>query len=203
MANSTKKKKSPSDRIKKAALDLFCQFGFESVSVRDIALKANINVSMISYYFNSKENLYQALFKDYFKVENDFYDVDNPLEQLLNLIDFYLKTNCSNWQLFNIICQEAGKSNNSLLSTEIFCLKESYKNIFSKILNKGFSANIFTIHNSYYIFDLLIGSANQFLFEQISQYKSSGNKNELVIDYKPFFDFQKKIIENILIKNAS
>ena len=41
---------------------LFAQKGFAGTSVRDIAQAADVNVSMISYYFGSKEKLIEALF---------------------------------------------------------------------------------------------------------------------------------------------
>lgn len=41
---------------------LFAMKGFAGTSVRDIAQEADVNVSMISYYFGSKEKLIEALF---------------------------------------------------------------------------------------------------------------------------------------------
>jgi AcrR family transcriptional regulator len=41
---------------------LFAAKGFSATSVRDISQEADINVSMISYYFGSKEKLIEALF---------------------------------------------------------------------------------------------------------------------------------------------
>src|SRR5690606_5092705 len=42
------------------ARDLFAEHGFDGVSVRAICSKANCNVSAISYYFGSKEELFHA-----------------------------------------------------------------------------------------------------------------------------------------------
>ena len=44
---------SPKNRIKNQAKLLFAIYGFESVSTREISEKANVNISMISYYFGS------------------------------------------------------------------------------------------------------------------------------------------------------
>ncbi len=49
-------------QIIEVAERLFAQKGFAGTSVRDIAQEADINVSMISYYFGSKEKLIEALF---------------------------------------------------------------------------------------------------------------------------------------------
>jgi AcrR family transcriptional regulator len=47
-------------RILDAALELFSHGGYDKVSVRDIALAAQVNVASISYYFGGKPGLYRA-----------------------------------------------------------------------------------------------------------------------------------------------
>jgi AcrR family transcriptional regulator len=42
---------------------LFAAKGFSATSVRDISHEADINVSMVSYYFGSKDKLIEALFE--------------------------------------------------------------------------------------------------------------------------------------------
>lgn len=44
---------------------LFSEFGFEGVSTREIAKAAEVNISLISYYFEGKEGLYLAVFEDF------------------------------------------------------------------------------------------------------------------------------------------
>ena len=47
-------------RLLQAAIQLFAAHGFESVSIRQIAKAAETNSAMISYYFGSKQKLYEA-----------------------------------------------------------------------------------------------------------------------------------------------
>lgn len=47
--------------ILNAARSLFAKKGFEAVSVREIAKESSQNISMISYYFGSKEGLYKEI----------------------------------------------------------------------------------------------------------------------------------------------
>lgn len=54
------------NRIMQVALKLFVQKGYETVGVRDIAARAQVNLSMINYYFGSKKGLYQSLLNYYF-----------------------------------------------------------------------------------------------------------------------------------------
>jgi len=48
------------------ATKLFATRGFAAVSVRELTDAAQVNVSTISYYFNGKEGLYQAVLKEQF-----------------------------------------------------------------------------------------------------------------------------------------
>jgi len=43
---------------------LFAKNGYEAVSIRQLASEAGMNVAMVSYYFGSKEKLFEALLED-------------------------------------------------------------------------------------------------------------------------------------------
>jgi AcrR family transcriptional regulator len=49
-------------KIMEAAEKLMADKGFDGTSVRDIAEMAGINLAMVSYYFGSKEKLFEAMF---------------------------------------------------------------------------------------------------------------------------------------------
>ncbi|TFW17211.1 DUF1956 domain-containing protein [Massilia arenosa] len=53
------------ERLLLAAMKLFAERGFASVSTREIALAAGANVAAISYYFGDKAGLYRAAFREY------------------------------------------------------------------------------------------------------------------------------------------
>ncbi len=50
-------------RLIEAAEKLFSEKGFDGTSVRDLTSEADCNVAAINYYFGSKENLYQQVFR--------------------------------------------------------------------------------------------------------------------------------------------
>lgn len=85
--------------IQEVAIDLFSKKGYHSTSIRDIAIEAKLNSSMVSYYFQSKENLYISLFKtfevDYLKEFDDhsiFQTEDEALKKFIsNSIEFGAK----------------------------------------------------------------------------------------------------------------
>ncbi len=52
------------EKIKEVAAELFSQRGYDGVSVRDIVMKAKVNLGAITYHFGGKENLYRELIVD-------------------------------------------------------------------------------------------------------------------------------------------
>ncbi|RDU67494.1 hypothetical protein CQA53_00230 [Helicobacter didelphidarum] len=46
------------------ATELFSAKGYEATSTREITQKANVNLSMIAYYFKNKEGLYRAILEE-------------------------------------------------------------------------------------------------------------------------------------------
>lgn len=51
----------------KAAIPLFAKKGYSGTSVKDIADKAGVNVSLVSYHFDGKEGLYRTCIEDFGK----------------------------------------------------------------------------------------------------------------------------------------
>ena len=52
---------APRDRIVTAAEALFARKGFHGVPLREIAREAGINVNLVSYYFPTKDNLFDTV----------------------------------------------------------------------------------------------------------------------------------------------
>lgn len=51
-----------------AARQLFAQHGYDGVSLRDIAIRANCNVALVSRYFGGKEKLFQEAVSEGFNL---------------------------------------------------------------------------------------------------------------------------------------
>ena len=58
-----RRKEQKKDDIRKAALDLFMQYGFKKVSIHDISGKANVSPVTIYNHFGSKDNLVRDVIK--------------------------------------------------------------------------------------------------------------------------------------------
>ncbi len=53
------------EKLIRAAMELFAEYGYDKVSIRQLAAAAGVNSSMISYYFNGKSGLYEAVIKEF------------------------------------------------------------------------------------------------------------------------------------------
>lgn len=79
-------------RIFKVATELFANNGFDGTSIREICKKSDINISMISYYFGGKKELYEKI-------------VSNIVEKVIS----YMKSNMQFKELpqdFNFLNKE-------------------------------------------------------------------------------------------------
>lgn len=82
MAERTSSSDTRAELIK-AAKSVFARHGYEGATVKEIADTASVNVSMVSYYFESKEGLYRACLEEFGKDRLQFAQkILNPPESL-------------------------------------------------------------------------------------------------------------------------
>ncbi|MBP1968909.1 AcrR family transcriptional regulator [Virgibacillus natechei] len=97
------KKNASKQKVIDAASSLFFQKGFSGTSVRDISEKATVNVSLISYYFKSKQGLleyavtqyyeaYLATMEEVIEQQGSLSPIDN-LKELISSIIHYKQSN--------------------------------------------------------------------------------------------------------------
>lgn len=105
--NSTKQK------VVDAASALFFQKGFHGTSVRDIADKASVNVSLISYYFKSKQGLLEYAVMTYYEqffecIETALTKINeqSSLEKLKKLTEVIIQYRQERYQLALFIQRE-------------------------------------------------------------------------------------------------
>lgn len=98
--------KKTEEKIVKVATELFAKNGFDGTSIRDICKKADVNISMISYYFGGKKELYEKIVtgivekvicymksKMQFKelpANFDFLDREQKINMLFKLLDMMI-----------------------------------------------------------------------------------------------------------------
>ncbi|MCP8617132.1 forespore capture DNA-binding protein RefZ [Salirhabdus salicampi] len=136
--------KPTKEKVADTAVQLFYTKGFHGTSVRDIAKKASVNVSMISYYFKNKQGLLEYLVVRYYEeyldvVEQQIFErnLHEDVSDFLYLIDAIIQYKQKHHQFTCFIQRELSFDNmfiRELLVT--YLAKEQYllQNAFYSIL---------------------------------------------------------------------
>jgi AcrR family transcriptional regulator len=137
-------------QIIEVAERLFAQKGFAGTSVRDIAQEADVNVSMISYYFGSKEKLIEALFQ--FRMNESRSRLETlitndelvPMQKINLLIDSVIDRLMGNQCFHNIMLRETLSSErNPAISEHIMKLKMRNIELMQQLIMEGQAAGVF------------------------------------------------------------
>jgi AcrR family transcriptional regulator len=124
---------SSKDRVIQASVSLFNTKGYDGTSVRDIAENANVNVSIISYYFKNKKGLLEYLISSYLdqyiKVMEDVMHTDNhnAKDCLFQMIKAIIQFQSENRHLSRFVFREMTLDN--VLTREVmstYLAKEKY-----------------------------------------------------------------------------
>lgn len=79
-------------KLLKVAEALFAQYGFDGASTRLITEESGMNVSMVNYYFGSKEALYLAIFESRLKqLKDELARIDRLTLKANEKLEFFLK----------------------------------------------------------------------------------------------------------------
>lgn len=84
-----KKDTSTEEKIRQAAREVFISKGYDGCSTREIASAAGLNVALVNYYFRSKKQLFEAIFKstmeEFMLVARETFMLDQPLEMKVRI----------------------------------------------------------------------------------------------------------------------
>lgn len=141
-------RKNSKDSIVEAAIHLFNTKGFTGTTIRDIAHKANSNVSNISYYFQNKHGLLEYCFTKYFEayvaeLEKAFLIFDQGAKLTLkNMTENIINFHSNNLQLTRLILREMSIDSQTvreIMST--YFTKEKY--YFKSVIEEGITTGEF------------------------------------------------------------
>ncbi|MBN1498883.1 MAG: TetR/AcrR family transcriptional regulator, partial [Spirochaetes bacterium] len=94
MKKKNKDSLNSQEKIIKAAVEEFAEFGFGGARVDRIAENAGLNKAMIYYHYKSKEVLYESIIKNFTSkifenISNVPFEGVSPSEQLFSIINSY------------------------------------------------------------------------------------------------------------------
>lgn len=139
-------------KIIEAARELFYEKGFTGVTVRDIAGKAEVNLALLHYYFRTKENIFEIVFKEaftlLFRKLNRALSLDVDLfEKIKLIISSYITTASKYPQLASFIMHELSV-NADFVWKSIYANKEkgsvnvNYEKFFQTVIDGGENGTI-------------------------------------------------------------
>ena len=155
---------------------LFAKNGFDGTSVRDIAKEAGINVAMINYYFESKENLLELIVKrgaDAYKLIPEVYNTEeDSFKRLDKFIDHYIDSKFDTKDVYHLLLTEA-KIKKRLSSSAVFKeLRSHNTQLIKEVIDYGHARGDFRYYDPILIHSTMIGTymnfkMNRSLYEEL------------------------------------
>ena len=130
-------------QIMEAAEKLFAAKGFDGTSVRDIAVAADVNLAMISYYFGSKEKLMETMFRyrsDIFKLQLESMIRNkelNPFEKVNMLIDQYIEKLMNQQSFHRVMVREQMVNSDGPIPGLIAEMKKQNQELIGQLILEG------------------------------------------------------------------
>lgn len=149
--NFSNKMVSKEENILLNAEKLFAEKGFDGTSTREISKAAQVNIAMISYYFGSKEKLFESIFE--YRMKESF-DIANSITQQTNLnawekmeliINSYVQRVQNLRNFYLILQREQINFKNPRIVQYIKKTKINFLEVYVEVIEKGVSDG--TFHN--------------------------------------------------------
>lgn len=192
---------SKEENILFAAEKLFAEKGFEGTSTREIAKDANVNISMISYYFGSKEKLYEKLV-EYRMNEGQFFSKDllgrtdiNEWQKIEKVIDQFSYKIRTQKCFYRIMQREQLHTKNPQIVEFLKQTKMGFLSMYSQILESGLKNGIFTKNPPIYLLHSTVSGTLFYAFNAKEMYKEFLNEteDEEAFDEKYYTELNKHI----------
>ncbi len=136
------------EQILEVAEALFAEHGYEGTSVRTLATKAHINVAMVSYYFGSKEKLFEALVEyraggAHEKLQSLNQKQYDPITKIEKLVDIYVDRIFDNHRFHKILQREIALQQRSKMHEVITGILMRNMNEIRKMIEEGQRKKVF------------------------------------------------------------
>lgn len=192
---------SKEENILFAAEKLFAEKGFEGTSTREISRAANVNISMISYYFGSKEKLYEKLV-EYRMSEGKFFAKDilertdiNEWQKIEKIIDQFSGRVRHQKCFYRIMQREQLYTENPQIVEFLKETKMGFISMYSQILESGLKKGVFTKNPPIYLLHATVSGTLFYASNAKEMYKEFLNDTEEdeVFDEKYYTELNKHI----------
>ena len=129
------------DYILDVAERLFAEQGFEAISVREISKAAEINIAMVSYYFGSKEKLYEDVINRKLissdTIAKSVGQHTSSMDKLFAMVDLYIEKFFERRLFQNIIFREMAMNQRTAMAELITTRLHQNFSVISDVIQKG------------------------------------------------------------------
>lgn len=155
------------EQILEVAEELFAHKGFEGTSIRELSKKAGINIAMISYYFGSKEKLFEALveYRSSFMHERltllNNESKEDPMTKIELMIEYYVDRMVLHNRFSRILHRELSLQQRSPMHRAIADILLRNLQEIRKIILEGIRKKIFKNTDAELVIATIIGTITQ------------------------------------------
>lgn len=184
------------ETILSTAMKLFGEKGFEGTSVREIANDAGVNLAMISYYFGSKEKLFENVVEyKSSSIRLVFEELAkssvSQIEKVDKIIESYVERMFTNPQFHHLLHRELSLHQRPQMHDAITEILLRNVITIKSILQSGIDSGEFKEVDTELTIATLLGTINHLLISE-SMCRKLLHKNK---DFKPFTN--KKLKERV------
>ncbi|MBA3649637.1 MAG: TetR/AcrR family transcriptional regulator [Chitinophagales bacterium] len=170
------------EQLLTAAEELFGEKGFEGTSTRMLAQKAHMNVAMVSYYFGSKEKMFEELVrrkteKTGIVIDRAEEEMKNPVEKMEVIIDVFVENIMTYRRFHRIMWRELTLDQRPELNEKIGELLFQNKRKIYKIIEQGIKSGYFRKVDIDLSITSIFGTINSLLISEKLTLRMSGKKN--------------------------
>ncbi|HOY31259.1 MAG TPA: TetR family transcriptional regulator [Bacteroidales bacterium] len=188
------------EKIKRAALELFLDKGFERTSIRDIAGKAKINIALMNYHFKSKENLFDSIFSEllsaYTPSLNNILSSELPLEEKIReYVSKYIDILQENPRLTYFVLSVLQRNPEKIKKLQIFQSLYDTGNFASQFVRAMKKRNISSYNPTQFYINMVSLITFPFTIKPVILEKNAMDEQ----DFDRFMQERKKIITDLLI----
>lgn len=197
------------ENILLCAEKLFAEKGFDGTSTREIAKMANVNISMISYYFESKDKLFERIFEHRLNESLSFANLllenkDMPSwDKLMLLIDRFLERVKKNRNFYLIVQREQINKKNDSIINYIQDFRKELLTVYKKIVDEGVKNGEFKKPKNIKFIQYTVSGTTFLVLNSLDTNQKNSLENEKEIDrkFKELGAYLKNILQFILTNN--
>lgn len=195
---------SKEENILFAAEKLFAKNGFGGTSTREICKEAGVNISMISYYFGSKEKLYERIFQYRMNTSISFGkeilaqpDL-NEWEKFEALIDQFSSRVVKLKNFYTILQREQLNNKTPYIIEFLKTSKMNFLEFYRSLIKSGFENNVFTKQPTVEFLHSIIAGSIFTSNNSVGLFKEFANaQNNVDFETVYFAEFQQEL-KNLL-----